>query len=459
MSRHPAYLLLLLVAFLASGCYKDAPERNINNGTTVEPGGDADKNEKTFKQNRWTFKNMKSDYLWEEHMPDTSVLTLSEYPKNFFEKLIYEGDRFSWIEVNPDYSDDYATHSPYDRYGIDYAAYLTDEGDEIYRLLLMRNRIPDMKRGDWFKIAGDDGQSLTLTVGSLDNGAFHPSRQVSLQAQSGQYTEAVSLDSVYDIDDRKIAYLFYNEFIDGGSIIDNPYRSELKAIFTYFRTQRATDLIIDLRYNSGGHVSICQYLASLMLKDEYLGEISGYHSFNKTQAALQYKQTGSEESVLFFAERGLLGGSNLGLDRVYFIITGRSASASESLINSLSPFLDAVKVGSQSVGKGVGSWSIQDRTYEWKIQPITFRYYNRDHVTVPDNGLTPDIPVSDDHDGELYEIGDIRERFLSVTLNHITGGALRSAPADRMTGATLIDGFAPPRRNIEGYIDNLHYSQ
>ncbi|MDR1500461.1 MAG: hypothetical protein LBI58_05720 [Tannerellaceae bacterium] len=454
MTLSPKYqpLLLLAAVLLLGGCYKEASDSFIDEEIIVDPG-DREEDAVTVEQNRWTYEEMKSDYLWEETLPDTSLLNMEEYPKKFFDRLKYGGDRFSWIEINPGYSD----YSLYDRYGIDYAAYLTDSGEVVYRLLLARNDVMEgagLRRGDWFRIEEDAGSRLVVAPGSIDNGSFRPAGHIFLEAQDGALGGAVLIDSVYRIGGRRIAYIFYNEFIDGDGVINNPYRSELRAVFARFRAAGVTDIVVDLRYNPGGHVSICQYFASMMLKDEHLGGISGYHSYNKNLAAKQYEQTGNEESLLYFAGAGLVGDVNLGLDRAWFIISGRTASASESLINSLSPFMETVTAGSQSVGKGVGSWTIEDRRYEWKLQPITFRYYNSLHETVPDSGLTPDIAASDEHDGELYELGDVRERLLGEVLEHITGGRLRSA-APSLIGAAPLQGFTPARRRTEGYIDKF----
>ncbi|MDR1357297.1 MAG: hypothetical protein LBJ58_06480 [Tannerellaceae bacterium] len=447
------YLLPFVACAILAGCYKGASDSFIDDGTKVDPV-DREEDVQTKAQNRWTYEHMRSDYLWEEFLPDTAALNMAEYPQKFFDRLKYAGDRFSWTEINPDFSG----LSVYDRFGIDYALYRTAAGEEVCRLTLAQRSVvaeAGLRRGEWFRITEDAGDRLTITTGSIDGGAFRSQRQISLLAlDASQHTEAVMLDTVYHIGDNHIAYLFYNEFIDGTSAINNPYRSELRAVFARFRDEQATDIIIDLRYNPGGHVSICQYLASLMLRDEYLGGISGYHSYNKALAAAHLVETGNEEDILYFAGHDAVGGNNVGLDRAWFIITQRTASASESLINTLSPFLRTTTIGSRSTGKGVGSWTIEDRRYQWKLQPITFRYYNSQHVTVPDEGLTPDIPASDEGDGLIYEIGDVRERLLNIALVNITGGGLRSEPLTSIDYARPVDGFVPERRRTEGYIDN-----
>lgn len=451
MNLSRIYGWLWIATGLLGSCYREADDQFIVTDTVVSPGKET--NDRNSEQNRWTYKQMKSNYLWEEFLPDTAALSFAGAPKPFFEKLRYEGDRFSYIEPNTDFE----TSSLYDRYGLDYASYQTAEGELVHRALLVRKGTQaakmGLKRGDWFQITENTPTAVGLLKGSVQGGSFRPQERLELPAQMQEegYVAAVWLDSVYRVDDRRVAYLFYSEFMDASGILNNPYRAELKAAFVKFKQQGATDLIVDLRYNHGGYVSICQYLASLILPDEFLGEVSGYHSYNKRLAAEQYAKTGNAEEVLFFAGANIVGGSNLGLRKAYFIITGQSASASESLINSLSPLIGVVKIGETSTGKGVGSWTIQSREYQWQLQPITFRYYNRDHETVPDSGLTPDLFADETQADVLYELGDSRELLLRTALDEIGGRALRSEPSGGKTELIPLAGQTS-RRKTEGYI-------
>ena len=46
--------------------------------------------------------------------------------------------------------------------------------------------------------------------------------------------------------------------------------------------------------------------------------------------------------------------NSLNLNKVYIITSNRSASASELVINGLSPYIDVVQVGDNTYGKNVG---------------------------------------------------------------------------------------------------------
>jgi C-terminal processing protease CtpA/Prc len=235
----------------------------------------------------------------------------------------------------------------------------------------------------------------------------------------------------------------------------NPYRKELREIFDRYKQNNITNLIVDLRYNRGGYVSICQYLCGLVLPDEYLEQISGYHEFNEQLSQENYETTGNREDVLHFPSKATLFGQNIGLPQLFVILTGKSFSASESLVNSLDPYIQVIKIGTTSGGKGVGSWSIADNRYPYQLQPITFRYYNKNHITVPDSGLPPDIYVDETNQSSLYELGDIRECLLNATLLNITGGLkIKSTPQSEKVTFTPVENKDSFSRRVKGYMDN-----
>ena len=74
----------------------------------------------------------------------------------------------------------------------------------------------------------------------------------------------VSVLNVYEVDGRKIGYLFFRNFV-------TPSRQALDDAFNALRDVGATELVLDLRYNGGGLVSIAQHLASLIGGDTHRG--------------------------------------------------------------------------------------------------------------------------------------------------------------------------------------------
>lgn len=447
-----------LCAIILSGCYKVADELHIETGASIK-GNEQLKN-LTVNQNRWLYQQMDENYFWYKDLPDSSKLNFNQSASSFFEKIKSSKDRFSWIEPNADYS---GGESMYDRFGLEYGEYRTVDGVTVYRALFVANGSPAMRahirRGDWFVLSSctDLNQNqLEIEKGEINDGHFVLQKKEILLAKSEElYTSAVKLDTIYQIGNKKIGYLLYNEFIDANGNVSNPYRIELRNIFSKFKQSNISDLIIDLRYNPGGHVSICQYLCSLILSDDYLGKVSGYHEFNDKLSQKQLKETGNKEDIQYFPTKSTVGGNNLGLSKLYVIVTGHTASASECLINSLNPFIQVITVGTKTVGKGVGSWTIKDDHYKWQIQPIIFRYYNSQHVTVPDSGLLPDVFADETLVESYYELGDVKEYLLSVTLAQIAGEQkLKTAHVGikNITPVPLEQSSILQRRKVSGLV-------
>ena len=133
---------------------------------------------------------------------------------------------------------------------------------------------------------------------------------------------------------------------------------------------------MDLRYNRGGYVSSATQIASLIGKGISDKDVFYYKEYNKTVTPDLEKQYGKEFfHDSFFNKSQNLGGS---LNRVFFLTSTSSASASELLINGLKPFMEVFLVGGKTVGKNVGSITISDKTnrIKWGIQPIVSRSSN-----------------------------------------------------------------------------------
>lgn len=434
-------ILCLSFCAVLSGCHKTAEELHIESGTIIKENAQL-KNE-TVAQNKWLYSQMYKNYFWYKDLPDSATLIFNQPAQTFFDKLRSPKDRFSWIEPNLGYS---GGASMFDHYGMEYREYQTSEGKTVNRVLLVLPNSPARKagieRGDWFttfqNLTGNMDLQLKLNKGEILDSKFYSKSIVNLYADLAlAHNSSVSLDTIYNNGDHRIGYMVYNEFMDSEGNARNPYRIELRDIFSKLKQDKITDFVIDLRYNHGGYVSICQYLCGLILADEHLGKVSGYQRYNDKLTKIRYAETGNEEEILKFPNKASVGGNNLGISKIYAIVTGNTASASESLLNSLSPFITVVKIGTVSCGKGVGSFTIKDDNYKWQIQPITFRYFNALHVTVPDTGLIPDIVADETSLATYYELGDTKEYMLSIAINTITGNLDKSLRINNFAKLTI----------------------
>jgi carboxyl-terminal processing protease len=214
--------------------------------------------------------------------------------------------------------------------------------------------------------------------------------------------QTVYLDTVYHIGSKTIGYMVLNSFLGDTSQIFNDFAR----VFNNFGAQNVTDIVIDLRYNGGGYVSVQEKLAdylspasangSVMMKETYNDKHQDYN------ITLNFRKTGP-----------------LNLNHILFIVTPSTASASELLINNLIPHMDVKFIGHGNTdGKPVGFFPIA--AGDWYVFPISFRSTNSANVGDYFDGLKPD---ADAIDGLDKNWGDLSESSLATAVKYITTGS------------------------------------
>lgn len=367
--------------------------------------------------NRWVYQQMNHSYLWREDLPDSLTCNYELNPKDFFLSLLSTKDRFSYLTQNPYYSST-------SEYGFAYQRYLYNGREDIYEVLYIKNKDlkrQGMRRGDFVDIQNKngcyiyskfdfDGSNLTRSNISY----IEPVNSIVIGNSN-----TVLLDSVYQINNKKIGYICYLEF-DKISDLDKP----LKDMYN----SNIDDLILDLRYNPGGYVNTCQFLCNCILPSNAYDNIFQKCCYNNILSEEYLTSTGFPYTVSHFQTPPELGESVLGSTiiplnqkRVFFLTSSNTASASEAAIICLRPYMDVIIIGETTVGKGVGSWTIYDSKYKYALQPITMRYYNSLDETTPDEGITPDYYIPDGYSTSKKEIGNTDELLLSTAINIILG--------------------------------------
>jgi hypothetical protein len=118
----------------------------------------------------------------------------------------------------------------------------------------------------------------------------------------------------------------------------------------------------------------------------------------------------------------------LTVSHVVFLATGRTASASEQVINGLRPSVDVDVVGGRTLGKPVGADSWDHCGYT--LAPITFHSLNAAGEGDFFGGIEPVCDVEDDLQ---HRLGDPEEAQLNAALRVLDGklcettNALRSS--------------------------------
>ena len=298
-------------------------------------------------------------------------------------------------------------------------------------------------RGDEILAIGTDANNM-VTVASLVaanelSNAFGPSLagvqktlQVVRQAGSPQdhtLTKGTfSIDPVpeYKIIERTgltpIGYVNLRSFI-------SPAEAPLHTAFRAFQARNLTDIIIDVRYNGGGLVSIAETLAELLS--------TGRDGQTMYSSRFNTRHTQDQRTVLFSNEADAIPGVNIA-----FIATSGTASASELVINILEPYANVAIVGAKTYGKPVGQYAFDQTGCDVRLRLVTFKHVNRDDEGDFYNGL-PDTAFSDRFcpapDDVTNPQGDVAEASVATAVQWINSNACPTAatPSAKSVFATI----------------------
>lgn len=264
-----------------------------------------------------------------------------------------------------------------------------------------------------------------------------------IQLNAATYQEnPIFLDTVYINGTQKTGYLVFNSFLGDTVQIYNQFQR----IFNRFSQEGISDVIVDLRYNGGGYVTVQSKLANYLVPSTATGNLMMKQEFNNNNK--QYN------SSTYFNKAG-----SLNLSRVFFIVSNNTASASELLINNLKPYMDVKLVGpSNTYGKPVGYFPIP--LDDWYIFPVSFRTTNKNGSGNYFNGITLDKQVGD---GLNKDWGDKDEAALASVLKFISSGSFSvngevpGIAARTYQDASVIESNSKLDRSFKGTIDPRLY--
>jgi len=233
--------------------------------------------------------------------------------------------------------------------------------------------------------------------------------------------DPVFLNKVFTVNGSQVGYLVYNGFT-------SDFDLELNTVFQQFKAAGVSKIIVDLRYNGGGSVQTAIYLASMIYSTNTskLFTKSVYNSILTPYITTTY---GASFFLSNFTDKiNTTPINSLGINDIYFIVSGETASASELLINGLKPYMNVKSVGTNTYGKYVASLTLQDydsnnklvTTHKYAMQPIVAEYANSLGVTEFVSGLVPDITAKEDI-GNMLQLGDENETLLKIVLDNIKG--------------------------------------
>lgn len=392
--------------------------------------------------NNWIYDTMKEVYLWTDFIPPSVDKT--KEPELFFKDLLYYQDRFS--AIYPDYVElQKALEGVSTESGYEYMlAKVSSSSDEVVAIILyIKENSPaaqaNLERGDVItKINGtlittSNYKSLlkqlqsthTITYKRFNNttSEFEVQPDVTLDAVVISENPNFLYKVITSETGKKVGYLVYN-FFDSGPNNTTVYDDELKQIFADFKAQGINELILDLRYNSGGSLTSAIHLASLAGQNVDDTKIFSENKWNDLyQNYIEGLDNGDQILRRRFVNLQENIGDQLSSGKIYVLTGSRTASASELIINGLRPYMEVFLIGEETVGKNVGSILLNEEDNPdnpYGILPIVFQVYNSAGESDYGDGFIPDILV-EDLQFPLLPLGDVNEPLLSMALANIDG--------------------------------------
>ena len=291
--------------------------------------------------------------------------------------------------------------------------------------------------------------TYTINLADYDGGNITPNGQSVSLTKTALAENPILLNTVITNGSHKIGYLMYNGFY-------STYDNQLNTVFGSFQTQNVTDLVLDLRYNSGGSISTATKLAS-MITGQFTGQLFAKQQWNAK--AQSYYESNSPSSL----ENRFVGNLNsLNLNKVYVLTTSATASASELVINCLKPYITVVQIGTTTTGKNVGSITLYDSPtfakqnvnprHKYAMQPIVLKIVDKNGFGDYTSGIAPTTPLPEIMD-DLGILGNPSEPLLNAAINQIIGSGrpTPSRPSNLQRDFADVKSLSPLR--TEMYIE------
>ena len=237
----------------------------------------------------------------------------------------------------------------------------------------------------------------------------------------GQQLEAVFVKRIVTIvpvppDSTRILALPSNPAVPVGYVNLRTFISTaetpLRNAYAQFRAEGVQHFIVDLRYNSGGLVSIADLIGDLNGEARVPSDVFENMRFNADKS--------SNDSVRRFI------GQPQSVDpvRIAFITTEGTASASELVVNGMKPWTEVAIVGADTYGKPVGQVAFDLNGCDLRLRLVTFRITNADEEGDYYEGLAETLTFACAADDDLTRAPwDPAESSMAEALDWLGTGA------------------------------------
>lgn len=387
------------------------------------------------QENQWIYNTMKEVYLWKDEIKELQHSEFFSKPNKFFSSLLNKNDKASF------FTDTISTGD----YGMSVALMrdpIAEKPSQVYALVLFVEpnspaATAGIRRGMW--ISSVNGKSLTtssqatlqkgdaatlateyIEFDNEENKHFWvQGDSINIGASTTYEICNIGLENIYTVRDKKVGYMLCNSF-NG----DN-FTEKANSVMEKFLTEEVTDIVIDLRYNTGGSISNATTLASMLVPSDIFG--TSFCTLNDNTEAV--------DTAYYYTEQQF----NAGDKKIYFITGEATKGTAEILVRSVNVsrnMYDVFVIGAKSTGVNIMIEEYKS-PYGFSISPATAIVHITNGEKMPEDGIKPDYEYDElENKNNIHPLGNEQEFLLYNTCYIIATGAAPSSLSPA-TGYTL----------------------
>jgi carboxyl-terminal processing protease len=406
-----AFILFVAVSLFYS-CHKEKSETPVDNLDA--------RDSLYYIMNYW--------YYWYKEMP---VVNKDDYndPYSLLEGMRYKArDLWSYVSVYEEYND--RVEGYYTGFGAAFGReylsnaliwtvlYVYNESD-LYKQGVRRGwKLVSVNGNETSRMEDNEVNALLASSSAKIVFAKQDGTKVTVSAKRKRFlTNTILNCDTLHLSSGVTGYLAYKSFYLNSI-------EEFKEAFSYLSQCGVTDLIVDLRYNGGGRLSVAQELASYIIGNDYSDK-----AFNNI---INNDLKSKWDTTYNFIKTDY----PLNLKRVVFITTWNSASASECVINGLKPYIDVTLVGKRTMGKPCGMYAFNYKD-QYAFAPISFEGTNANNEGGYYDGIPADISSDDDW---THDFGDRKESCLAAAIEYLESGTKKKSAVEETSKKTVFLG-------------------
>lgn len=373
------------------------------------------------KENQWIYTTMQNVYLWKEEIKAPAHSQYFTPYSKFFSSLLNKNDKASFL------TDGTSTYN----YGMRFALMrdpIAEKPSQVYALVLFVEPnsaadIAGIERGMWISAVNKkklttssektlqqgDAAKLAMEYIEFDNEAdryfWVPNDTIEISPAAPYDICSIPFNSIYTERGKNIGYILCNNF-DEENFID-----KANDVIENFIAQDVSNIIIDLRYNTGGNIVNVASFASMLVPKDLAGTPFCTLKDNNETVVATYNYT----------EQQFCAGDR----KIYFIIGKETKGTAELLVSSVNAsrdMYDVYIIGEASAGMNLMTEEIIS-PYGFTINPVISVAYSSDGEILATDGIKTDFLFDElEQKNNIYPLGEKQEYLLYNTLYIIEYG-------------------------------------